>query len=167
MNIIILHVFTLITLPMYGMSCHEEVRSDEIVGLKYIKRGKLLLMLIHKHCGLWHNEFWCHLWSTFCLPKGLWPYLPWESVFLPEKACMRSMLVSSAGLQSPLYKPRLGHRQALPLQTGKKRVTRCQELRTCFYFNHLILGALCGKLWCWLCVCWLLGSSLWMTQRMG
>lgn len=123
-------------------------------------------MLIHKHCGLWHTELWCHLWSTFCLHKGLWPYLPLESVFLPEKACMRSMLVSSAGLQTPLYKPRLGHRQALPLQTGKQRATCCQELRTCFYFNHLILGALCGKLWCWLCVCWLLGSSLWMTRRM-
>lgn len=102
------------TLSMYGMSRHEEVKSDEIVELKYIKRSKLLLMLIHKHCGLWHTELWCHLWSTFCLHKGLWPYLPLESVFLPEKACMRSMLVSSAGLQTPLYKPRLGHRQALP-----------------------------------------------------
>lgn len=167
MNIIILQGFTLITLPLYGMSCHEEVRSDETVELKYIKRGKLLLMLIHKHCGLCHTELWCHLWSTFCLHKGLWPYLPLESVLLPEKACMRSMLVSSAGLQTPLYKPRLGHRQALPLQTGKQRATCCQEPRTCFYFNHLILGALCGKLWCWLCVCWLLGSSLWMTRRMG
>lgn len=25
----------------------------------------------------------------------------------------------------------------------------------------------CGKLWCWLCVCWWLGFSPWMTQHMG
>lgn len=68
---------------------------------------------------------------------------------------MRSMHLL---LYKHLYKARLGHLKSHCL---------CKERVKPNILLPLLASQLCGKLWCWLCVCLWLVFSPWMTQRMG